>query len=429
MAADWAALTRFLSGQGQSVTLTWRELEEIVGGMPASSIDHSAWWNGDRPHTRAWKAAGFQLAEKTPGVSVLFMRVGSAPPTQPPRTRTVLVDSPAAAAPGGRAILVSCAKQKAHEPMAAKDLYKSSRFRKARAYAEERGKPWFILSAAHGLVAPEDWLAPYDLYLGDTSSSYRQAWGAWVVARLEMVLGGLSGLVVEVHAGSDYVSPIRQGLETRGARVELPLEGLGSGETLAWYDRPTVSVSEPWLFTGDTEKWIEGLGSIDRATAATEMSAANVPARPGLYSWFVDVAGAIDLSRGLGHEIAPGLVYVGQTGATKWPTGITSAATLQSRIRRQHLAGRRTDSTLRRTFGAILDSAYGRPVERRELTSWMAAHLSVAFRAADDADSLGDLERQVVQALDPPLNLDHTSPTPVRVALRKLRRNKIESPD
>jgi hypothetical protein len=51
----------FASGQTDEVAVTWRELEDLVAGMPASSIDH-----------QAWRAAGSDVARKAPGVSVTF---------------------------------------------------------------------------------------------------------------------------------------------------------------------------------------------------------------------------------------------------------------------------------------------------------------------------------------------------------------------
>ena len=52
MAADWGALTNYLRGKPETVTVSWRELEDVVGGMPASAIDHAAWWGGMTPHSR-----------------------------------------------------------------------------------------------------------------------------------------------------------------------------------------------------------------------------------------------------------------------------------------------------------------------------------------------------------------------------------------
>ena len=53
---------------------------------------------------------------------------------------------------------------------------------------------------------------------------------------------------------------------------------------------------------------------------------------PGLYSWWTDEPGAHDLSEGLGHAVSAGLIYAGQTGATKWPSGRVPTSTFTGRI-------------------------------------------------------------------------------------------------
>jgi hypothetical protein len=78
MAAKWDLLTDYLASANADVRLTWSELEAIVRGLPASAIDHyPQWWHGDRPNTRAWRAAGYEAAEIRPGVSFRFLRSGS----------------------------------------------------------------------------------------------------------------------------------------------------------------------------------------------------------------------------------------------------------------------------------------------------------------------------------------------------------------
>ena len=74
----------------------------------------------------------------------------------------------------------------------------------------------------------------------------------------------------------------------------------------------------------------------------------------GLYSWWTDAAGAHDLSDGLGHLVPEGLIYAGQTGATKWPSGKVPNSTLAGRIRGNHLRGRVRGSTFRLTLAAAL---------------------------------------------------------------------------
>ncbi len=432
VAADWSALTSYLRGQPETVTVSWRELEDVVGGMPASAIDYAAWWGGDRPHTRAWKAAGYEVLRRSPGASVTFRRVSAArarPSVLPSAHRPEPEELVRTAPSNGRVVLVSCAKSKLSVPAAAKDLYSSARFRKARAYAEGLGDPWFILSAEHGLVAPDEWLAPYERYLPETPRPYRTAWGEWVVARLDLLLGDeLSGCLIELHAGEDYVSPLLAPLERRGVTVARPLQGLTSGRWQGWYDAQSRD-DEPVLdpdaatFDGDAAPIVAKLSDPDAAYTSAELAALERLRLdgPGLYSWFVDGQGAEDLSRGLAHAVTPGLVYVGQTGATKWPSGKASNSTLLKRLRRQHLRGRRSASTLRKTLGGVLDAAFGQVVIREELSEWMAEHMRVVPLLVDDANSLGDLERQVVQALNPPLNLEHASSEALRVELRRLR--------
>lgn len=52
----------------------------------------------------------------------------------------------------------------------------------------------------------------------------------------------------------------------------------------------------------------------------------------------------------------------------------------------------------------------------------MHAHLRLIAVPVDDADTLGDVEIQVLLQLDPPLNLDKVAPNPLRSELSALRK-------
>jgi hypothetical protein len=144
---------------------------------------------------------------------------------------------------------------------------------------------------------------------------------------------------------------------------------------------------------------------------------------PGLYSWWVDPEGAVDLSTGLGLSLHPGLIYAGLAGATRWPSGRRSSNTLWSRISGMHLGGRHEFSTFRRTLGAILANArHEQEIDEARLTAWMHDHLKVIAVPFEDADTLGKLEGDVLSRLDPPLNLQGMTPTAIRRRLRELRR-------
>ena len=51
----------------------------------------------------------------------------------------------------------------------------------------------------------------------------------------------------------------------------------------------------------------------------------------------------------------------------------------------------------------------------------MFEHLSLAVLPVDDRDGLGVLERALLEALDPPVNLDGMRRTPLRIALGTAR--------
>src|SRR2546425_472663 len=78
---------------------------------------------------------------------------------------------------------------------------------------------------------------------------------------------------------------------------------------------------------------------------------------PGLYSWWVDNAGGVDLTVGLGLPLESGRIYAGQTGGTAWPSGKPRLTTLRGRIGGNHLHGTIYGSTFRWTLAASLRDA------------------------------------------------------------------------
>lgn len=428
--ADWSLLQSALGRVDESVHFTWDELDALVGGLPASATNHRAWWSGNRTHVNAWREAGFAIANLVPGREVTFVRggAGSTSMALPPKGEAV--ESGQTAVP--TLLLVACVKEKLSRPAAARDLYVSPLFKKERAYAERSGLPWFILSAEHGLVAPDEWLAPYERYLPDAPLSFRRAWGLWVTERLELLAGPLGGQLIEVHAGSAYVDALRVPMAGKGAALNEPLAGLAMGRRLAWYGAPKAqganehaspasrNASHDW-----TDRLCDQLTDAGAALTPSEFRARGPgPVQvPGLYSWWVDEDGAGGLSSGLDAVLRPGLIYAGLAGATRWPSGRASSNTLWSRISGMHLGGRHEFSTFRRTLGSILAHArYESTIDEANLTAWMNDHLKVVAVPFEDADTLGRLEAAVLGRLDPPLNLMGMAASPVRARVKELRR-------
>jgi len=128
--------------------------------------------------------------------------------------------------------LVSCVAKKQYDASAAKDLYTSPWFKKARAYVESTGNSWFFLSAEHGLVDPETVIAPYERTLNKMSVTERRAWANRVISQMSGKLAGVDTIVI--LAGMRYREFIMGDLQCVVPKVEVPLEGLRIGEQLAW---------------------------------------------------------------------------------------------------------------------------------------------------------------------------------------------------
>jgi len=135
------------------------------------------------------------------------------------------------------AYLVSCVRQKREQASAARDLYVSALFRKARRYAEASGCPWFILSAEYGLVAPDQVVAPYERTLNAMPVAERRAWAGRVAVQLAQAVPDLSRVVF--LAGERYREFLARHLAGRGVAVSVPIEGLRIGEQLSWLGQHT----------------------------------------------------------------------------------------------------------------------------------------------------------------------------------------------
>ncbi|PWW23520.1 hypothetical protein JD79_02694 [Geodermatophilus normandii] len=163
------------------------------------------------------------------------------------------------------------------------------------------------------------------------------------------------------------------------------------------------------------------LDALNAATPADFLAAGRAASNePGLYSWWADDQGAADLTRGLGHEVVPGLVYAGRAGGIR-PSGVRSSNTLWGRIATMHLGGRRQFSTFRLTLSACLSPEGGPAVDGQELTGWMHRHLRVAVLPLP-IESVAPGEERLLELADPPLNLRDVPRTDLRRALTRRRK-------
>ena len=105
-------------------------------------------------------------------------------------------------------------------------------FRKARAFVEASGMPWFILSAEYGLLDPEVQVEPYERTLNEMPISDRRAWAERVVKALTPHCVGVRRIVV--LAGTRYRDLLMPMLRALCHNVVVPMEGMRIGEQLRW---------------------------------------------------------------------------------------------------------------------------------------------------------------------------------------------------
>jgi hypothetical protein len=132
----------------------------------------------------------------------------------------------------GTVYLISCVSEKRSAPTPAKDLYTSPWFKKARDYTERAGCPWFILSAEHGLISPNQVVAPYEKTLNTMRIAERRKWAERVSSQLKEVSPEMERAVF--LAGQRYREFLVDHLRKRNISIEVPMQRLRIGEQLSW---------------------------------------------------------------------------------------------------------------------------------------------------------------------------------------------------
>lgn len=128
--------------------------------------------------------------------------------------------------------LVSCVSKKRSTACPARELYQSDWFTKAARYADKAGDEWYILSAKHGLVHPDQVLAPYNETLKKMGKATRLAWAKRVTASLGPCLQ--PGDTVNFLARQAYRENLVNQISHLGFTIEIPMDGLRIGEQLQW---------------------------------------------------------------------------------------------------------------------------------------------------------------------------------------------------
>lgn len=253
--------------------------------------------------------------------------------------------------------LVSCVRKKQTVKCAARDLYQSAWFRKARSIASTKFDTWWILSAKHGLIEPDTLIEPYDVSLRDLSAGERLAWAKSVVTKLESIVR--SGDSVTIFAGSLYWRYLVPILQERGIQAALPMKGLSIGRQLSRLnslDRQTSVPASVARFYGLLEKL--ATGQKGGMSLSLESQRVELPRR-GVY-FFLDPEERLDFD--------PSRLRVVRVGTHAVSAG--SKSTLRQRLRTHvggtDLVGSHRSSVFRLHVGRALITKERIP----NLTSW-----------------------------------------------------------
>ena len=135
----------------------------------------------------------------------------------------------------GSLVLVSCVKSKLTRRAPARDLYTSALFSGIRDIVDTQNLDWYVLSALHGIVAPQQTIEPYELSLNDMCISDRRNWASDILKTLLPVAKKYSRVVF--FAGVRYREFLIEPLRQLGIEVIVPMEGLPLGKQLFWLNK------------------------------------------------------------------------------------------------------------------------------------------------------------------------------------------------
>ena len=142
-----------------------------------------------------------------------------------------------------RVAFVGCGASKVDvdEPIPAKDLYDSNYHYLKREYSETTCDAWYIVSAEHGVLSPDEEVEPYDASLNPESDSYigdyeAGKWSVRVSRSISMRLSFWNATTTAVLLmGSEYREHIQESAFSSIRNVERPFEGTsGIGDQMGW---------------------------------------------------------------------------------------------------------------------------------------------------------------------------------------------------
>lgn len=140
---------------------------------------------------------------------------------------------------GRIALLAAPKRQRGTLCRAVEQFDPSPVFRRGRDFCSRLYGEWYILSAAHGLLAPQRVIGPGERALHQLSAERRAAWGSNVASMLRERQTQMAMPAIFVI----YASHLYADVLVRAAPdlvFEQPLAGMSLSERLHWYDERLV---------------------------------------------------------------------------------------------------------------------------------------------------------------------------------------------
>lgn len=101
--------------------------------------------------------------------------------------------------------VIGCGRHKKKKPTPAKDLYTSDRFKRSKSIASNVGSSFFVLSAKHGLLQPDQLVEPYDVDICTLDAEIKSQWARKVLEALSDLSNGAKIILL---AENNYAHPL-----------------------------------------------------------------------------------------------------------------------------------------------------------------------------------------------------------------------------
>lgn len=141
-------------------------------------------------------------------------------------------------------VLIPCGKSKLPNPAKVRDLYQGSLFKLSVSWAESHGFTWVVISALHGVLLPEQIIAPYNVSFSAKTVNPIKPSKQWT-ERVRLRLLSVQASRIISLLPKAYEDAIR--LQDIPTKQSSPLKGLGIGRRMRWLKSNTKYIHENHL--------------------------------------------------------------------------------------------------------------------------------------------------------------------------------------